>query len=312
VHPSSGRERLPIVISSEYTAGTGAGRAEAASHDPGIIAGMWVLLASEPGGNGRPNEDFAAAVPGAVVLLDGAGYEPPSGIGCVHGIAWYSRTLGGLLAAGAADHRVPLAELLSGGIEQVSRMHAVTCDLGHPATPGATVVIARQRGGTLEWLVLCDSVLLLLPREGEPRALTDTALSQTMARFRPRASLAAGTPEHDAAWRAYSRGLEAARNQPGGFWLAAADPAAADHALTGTEPLAGLSAVALLSDGASRLADRFHLASWTEVGDILAGDGPSGLIQRVRAAEATDPAGERWPRGKIHDDATAVFWAIPG
>jgi len=65
----------------------------------GIIAGMRVLLASEPGRAGRPNEDFAAAVPGAVVLLDGAGYEPPSGIGCVHGIAWYARTLGGLLAA---------------------------------------------------------------------------------------------------------------------------------------------------------------------------------------------------------------------
>jgi hypothetical protein len=273
---------------------------------------MRVLLASEPGGAGRPNEDFAAAVPGAVVLLDGAGYEPASGIGCGHGIAWYARTLGGLLAAGACDDRVPLAELLGRGIEQVSRMHSGSCDLSHPATPGATVVIARQRGDTLEHLVLCDSVLLLRPRRGEPVARTDTRLSETSARFLPDASLAAGTTEHDAAWRAYSQQLEAARNQPGGFWLAAADPAAAEHALTGAEPLAGLSAVALLSDGASRLADRFHLATWAEVGDILAGDGPGGLIERVRAAESADPRGERWPRGKIHDDATAVFWAIPG
>ena len=96
----------------------------------GIIAGMRVLLASEPGGTGRPNEDFAAAVPGAVVLLDGAGYAPASGIGCVHGVAWYARTLGGLLAAGACDDQVPLAELLGRGIEQVNRMHAGTCDLG--------------------------------------------------------------------------------------------------------------------------------------------------------------------------------------
>jgi hypothetical protein len=273
---------------------------------------MRVLLASEPGEAGRPNEDFAAAVPGAMVLLDGAGYEPTSGIGCLHGIAWYARTLGGLLAAGACDDRVPLAELLGRGIEQVRRMHAGTCDLGHPATPGATVVIARRRGDTLDYLVLCDSVLVLVPRHGEPRALTDTQLGQTMARFRPKASLAAGTPEHDAAWRAYSQGLEAARNQPGGFWLAAADPAAADHALTGSQPLAGLSAVALLSDGASRLADRFHLAGWAEVCDILATQGPAGLIRRVRAAESADPAGQRWPRSKIHDDATAVFWPIPG
>jgi protein phosphatase 2C-like protein len=278
----------------------------------GIIAGMQVLLASEPGVAGRPNEDFAAVVPGAVVLLDGAGYVPESGIGCVHGIAWYTRTLGGLLAAGACDDRVPLAELLTRGIERVSQMHAGTCDLAHPATPGATVIIARQSGSTLEYLVLCDSVLVLQPRAGEPRAITDTQLAETTARFRPAASLQPGTPEHDAARRAYSRELEDARNQPGGYWLAAADPAAAGHALTGTEPLSGLSAVALLSDGASRLADQFHLATWAEVCDILCRDGPPGLIERVRAAESTDPRGERWPRGKIHDDATAVFWPIPG
>jgi hypothetical protein len=275
-------------------------------------ADMRVLLASEPGAAGRANEDFAAAVPGAVVLLDGAGYVPESGIGCVHGIAWYARTLGGLLAAGACDDRVPLAELLSRGIERVSQMHAGTCDPGHPATPGATVIIARQRGDTLEYLVLCDSVLVLQPRAGEPRAITDTQLGETAARFRPAASLEPGTPEHDAAWRAYARRLEDARNQPGGYWLAAADPAAAGHALTGSEPLAGLSAVALLSDGASRLADRFHLATWAEICGILARDGPSGLIEQVRAAESGDPRGERWPRGKIHDDATAVFWPIPG
>lgn len=273
---------------------------------------MRLLLASEPGAAGRPNEDFVAAVPGAVVLLDGAGYVPESGIGCVHGVAWYARTLGGLLAAGACNDRVALAELLGRGIEQVSQMHAGTCDLGHPATPGATVIIARQRGDTLEYLVLCDSVLVLRPRAGEPRAITDTKLEETVARLRPPASLARGTPEHDAAWRAYAEGLDGARNQPGGYWLAAADPAAAGHALTGAQPLASLSAVALLSDGASRLADRFHLATWGEVCEILCRDGPSGLIGRVRTAESGDPRGERWPRSKIHDDATAVFWLIPG
>jgi hypothetical protein len=39
--------------------------------------------------------------------------------------------------------------------------------------------------------------------------------------------------------------------------------------------------------------------------------GAAGLIRRVRAAEAADPGGDRWPRGKIHDDATAVLWEMP-
>jgi hypothetical protein len=84
--------------------------------------------------------------------------------------------------------------------------------------------------------------------------------------------------------------------------------------VTGAELLDALSAVALLSDGASRLADVFRLATWTEMGDILAGEGPAGLIQRVRAAEAGDPHGERWPRGKIQTTrppSTGKYRVVP-
>jgi hypothetical protein len=72
---------------------------------------MRVVLASA---SGRPNEDFAAVVPGTAVLLDGAGYHPASGIGCVHGIAWYARTLGGLLAR-PCPHQRCLDQVLGEG-----------------------------------------------------------------------------------------------------------------------------------------------------------------------------------------------------
>lgn len=83
-----------------------------------------------------------------------------------------------------------------------------------------------------------------------------------------------------------------------------------DKRLTGGGHASGAGQRARCGGGA--LADRFHLATWSEVGDILCRDGPAGLIGRVRAAESGDPRGRRWPRGKIHDDATAVFWAMPG
>jgi len=267
-----------------------------------------VLLASEPGATDRPNEDFAAVVPGAAVLLDGAGFPPGWETGCVHGTAWYVRVLGGLLAAGISDPAIGLRELLGQGIGQVSKMHAGTCDLRVRATPQATVILARQHGETLEHLVLCDSVLLLQPRRGQARAITDPRFETIAAKLRAASDLPAGTPRRDPAWRAYAQQVEAARNQPGGFWLAAADPAAASEAITGSEPIDGLAAVALLSDGATRLADRYHLATWDQLAAILAHDGPAGLIRQVRAAEDGDPNGQRWPRGKICDDATAVYW----
>jgi hypothetical protein len=90
--------------------------------------------------------------------------------------------------------------------------------------------------------------------------------------------------------------------------LLASEPGAAER--PNEDFAAAVPGAVVLLDGASRLADRFQLATWAGIGTILTGEGPAGLIQRVRAAEAADPQGERWPRGKIHDDATAVLWRM--
>ena len=68
-------------------------------------------MATRAGHPGRVNEDFVGAVPGALVLCDGAGIRG-SGHLCHHGTAWYARTLGATLLArlpGAADLAAVLA-----------------------------------------------------------------------------------------------------------------------------------------------------------------------------------------------------------
>jgi hypothetical protein len=45
---------------------------------------------------------------------------------------------------------------------------------------------------------------------------------------------------------------------------------------------------------------------------LLNESGPSELVRRVRAAEAADPQGRRWPRTKHSDDATVVYLVIDG
>ena len=100
---------------------------------------------------------------------------------------------------------------------------------------------------------------------------------------------------------------EAHRNRPGGFWVASADPEAAAQALTGSVPLGAVRRFAVLTDGAARLVDPFGVMTWTACLDLLADSGPRKLVQRVRAAEDTDPDGPRWQRRKRHADATAVF-----
>ncbi|WP_018653818.1 protein phosphatase 2C domain-containing protein [Actinomadura flavalba] len=267
-----------------------------------------VRVASEPGSPGRENEDFAAASASVMVVIDGAGSPEGLESGCRHSVAWYARNLCGLLLTSAADQNVTLADALATSIERVNALHSGTCDLGHPGSPSATVAVARVLGDDVEHLVLADAVLVLDRVDGRAEVVTDTRLADVVAKLDEPGGLPPLGPDgRSAGLRRRVEELAAHRNQPGGFWVASADPQAAEHALTGTTAVADLAAVALLSDGASRLADRFHLLDWRALLQVLHEDGPAELIARTRAAERTDPHGSRWPRGKASDDASAVY-----
>ncbi|WP_055480407.1 hypothetical protein [Sphaerimonospora mesophila] len=268
---------------------------------------MRVTFATEPAHHGRDNEDFIGATADAVVLLDGATAPAEITSSCSHTVRWYSHTLGSTLLAELAQTIAPLAELLAKGIKHVTSLHDFTCNLSRGDSPSSTVAMLRRIGDRLDWLVLSDSVLILDTGTAEPMVICDDRLDHIAAPTRARLrALPAGTPEHAEALREHVKAIGEYRNRDGGFWVAATDPLVADRALTGTVPTDKVRAAALLSDGASRLVDCFHLATWRDALDILNQDGPAELIRRVREAERSDPHGERWPRGKAFDDATAV------
>lgn len=230
---------------------------------------MRVELATEPGTPGWPNEDFAAAAPGAAVLLDGCTTTPRgASTGCLHGVAWYARALGGILLGQlSADPAIPLPEALANAIEQVRASHADRCDLANPLTPASTVTAVRAAPAGFEVLALADSVIVAdYGKDRVPVVITD---------------------RHRAA---------------------STNPGAAGQARTETLPRDGLQAIALLSDGATRITDLYHQIGWPAMIDIVREHGPAALIRQVRAAEDADPDCERWPRHKPRDDATVVYW----
>ncbi|MDX3640924.1 protein phosphatase 2C domain-containing protein [Streptomyces sp. MB09-02B] len=272
---------------------------------------MRVALGSLPAAPGLDNEDFAAAAPGAAVLLDGAGVAGAE-TGCVHGVAWFSGTLGALLLREITAHPDrTLADCLANSIGEVRSLHGDRCDLTYRASPTSTVVAARLGDAELEYLVLGDSSLLLAERDRATSVVTDRRLDEVGKRLRgPVDQLPTGSPEHATALAEYRDALTGLRNRPGGFWIAGPDPRAAEHAATGSVPLDSLTSVTLLSDGATRLVDRFELADWEKLLSVLNSCGPDELIRLVREAESGDPDGRRWPRGKAQDDATALHWVL--
>ncbi|MFE9763466.1 protein phosphatase 2C domain-containing protein [Streptomyces sp. NPDC005808] len=259
---------------------------------------MRTELVSEPGDPARPNEDFASVgLPasgrgGALVVLDGV--TPPAGDdGCLHSVAWFSSRLGGALTELSLTRRdLTLTEVLSRSITRTTGAHAETCDLSHPRTPQATVVLARWSAAEVEYLVLSDSALLLESPEGAVTAILDDRLSHV-----PPATLTSA-----------ARTDATLRNQEGGFFTAAADPSVASRAVTGTAPRSSVRALAALTDGATRWVEKFREGDWTGLFTLVRKEGAQALVSRVRVLESADAELRvRLGRSKTHDDATVVF-----
>jgi Protein phosphatase 2C len=244
-------------------------------------------MATSAGKAGQPNEDFVGAVPGAVVLLDGAGIPGTESI-CSHGVAWYTHRLGGaLLGRLSRDDGLDLAAMLATTIDEIAADHRTTCDITNPSSPQATVVIARSREGRLDYLLLADSFLVLDQVCGGPQLITDER-EVTTRRIcsAPLHGIVRGTPEYDRIRDSCIEALQARRNQQGGYWIAKDDPRAADEAVTGSRPLHDVDSFALLSNGASRIVSPYGLATWPGVLELLGTSGPAEILRRVRQAEA--------------------------
>ncbi len=259
---------------------------------------MKVAMATSPG-HDRPNEDFVGAVPGAAVLLDGAGI-PGSEAVCSHGVAWYAHTLGAtVLGHLSREPCRDLAAALADAIDQVAGQHRHTCDLASPISPQATAAIVRYGDDRLDFLVLADVFVVLDSPGSEPQVLTDPrevdARNDVSSRLQ---GLTLGTPEYERAMLSATDELRARRNRPGGYWVAKDDPEAAAQAVTGSFPLDQVGGAALLSNGAGRIVDPYGLAEWPTVLDLIRAKGPDEIIRRVREAE-TDK--------RSSDDATAAF-----
>ncbi|MBZ9640333.1 protein phosphatase 2C domain-containing protein [Streptomyces sp. PSKA30] len=259
---------------------------------------MRTELVSEPADPARPNEDFASVgLPacgqgGSLVVLDGV-TPPRGGTGCLHSVHWYTARLGGALTELTVSlPDVPLSDALARAIARTAEAHAETCELSHPRTPQATVVIARWSPATVEYLVLSDSALLVESPDGTVTPYLDDRLSRL-----PRASLAT-----DALVDA------TVRNKEGGFFTAAADPSVAARAVTGVLPRSEVRALAALTDGATRWTEKFREGDWTDLFTFVRKKGAQALIDRVRTLEAADREERTYlGRSKTHDDATAVY-----
>lgn len=234
------------------------------------------------------NEDLVLTGPDFVVVLDGASAPAWLESGCKHSVAWLVGQLAAQLAAPLLTRsQAPLADLLAEAISALRRQHVNTCDLANPDSPSSTVSIVRATPEGVDHLVLADSPVVLRTNDRHLQVIVDSRVDEI--------------PEYT------FEAVRRLRNQPGGFWAASTDPRAAYEAISGTTVRDAVDVVAVLSDGASRYAERYS-HSWSDLVAVLEQEGPQALIDKVHAADLAAPDGSF--RGKRHDDASAVLWHL--
>jgi hypothetical protein len=256
---------------------------------------MRVTTAMLPDVNASQDRVFTTS--SAVIVLDGASAFVPVEVSP----ATYVDTLGHFLAERlTADPRAALTDALAQAIER----SATLLDLHPGASPSSTVAIAREDGDGIDLLVLGDSQI------ATPQGIY---VDDRIARFAHaqraayRARLADGHG-YDETHRELLTALQAEqsrhRNVDGGYWIAEAVPAAADHAITTSLSVEAAAWLVLATDGAFRPMEHLGLDDWRAV---TAKDSTElhTLLKTLERWETDDDAdGLALPRAKRHDDKT--------
>lgn len=253
---------------------------------------MRITTAQLPPGGG---DDAIVTTGQGVIMLDGASAFIPVPVPA----AVYAEHLAQQLAK-VIDAR-PEGDL-RGILADAITVTAHDLDLQPGKSPSSTVIILRQTEDYADCLVLGDSLAILA---GHP--ITDNRLAEVGRQIREqyRGRLTGGhgyDQEHRRLLQELQHEQARRRNQPDGYWIAEADPQAADHALVTQYPADTVPWAVLATDGAYKTMTHLGLADWPALCQASHQD-LADLLQRCQTWETVeDPEGQKLPRAKRHDD----------
>ncbi|MCA2205739.1 protein phosphatase 2C domain-containing protein [Nocardia rosealba] len=248
------------------------------------------------------DEDRLVVTDGAVIVLDGATAHDPA----MPSAGAYVDFLAADLARTIGESS-SLADILARSIARA--VDVLGIEPG--AAPSSTVALVRIEPDVVDVLVLGDSSVIVGLRTGAVDVHTDDRLPRLQL---PEADLfrrflADGqgySGRHQKVLQELQVAERARRNRPDGYWIAEADPRAAEHALRVRYPRDQVEWIVAATDGAFDLVPTLGV-SWPEVANMSTRQ-LEHLLRDVHIWEAeVDPDGQALPRAKRHDDkAVAV------
>ncbi|WP_239155583.1 protein phosphatase 2C domain-containing protein [Amycolatopsis sp. FDAARGOS 1241] len=261
---------------------------------------MQVSTAQIPGP--AESQDRVVVTDHMALVLDGASaFEPvdvPTGL--------YVDLLGeGIRTCLDQQPDIELATAVASAIEAAAQ----ELQLKPGNAPSSTVSLLRVRDDGVDLLSLGDSAIYYGNDDGETGGLTDSRLANLgIPEHRAYRNRVAAGHGYDARHRELLADLQREqrkrRNRPEGYWIAEAEPDAANHALALTVPRGRITWAVLATDGAYGPMFHLGLADWK----ARAHEGASKLEKILKFCEDwerhEDPDGRKLPRAKVSDDKT--------
>ena len=271
---------------------------------------------SLPGDPAKANEDFLAHGEKAGLVMDGA---TPLGDSLMPGpsdAAWIAQFGARRLMAHLEDGD-GARKALRGALADAQKSFAAL--RRHPPediwqTPCASMMLAVPDDGSLEFLWFGDCAALVKQGDAAVTVVGETFDKRAAEAERARAvakeknlSPASGLSRPE-----FIGHLRAARNRinSGDYWLFSPDARAASHVSRRVIKAAPGAVLLLATDGFLALASDYGVHSADSLMDAARTKGLAAMGEELRAIEAGDTGGDRFPRFKKSDDATAILLKI--
>jgi hypothetical protein len=261
----------------------------------------------------RVNEDALGAAHSIAFVLDGVTSlsETPLMPGRSDA-AWASHTARDLFLAHAASGGGDLRSLITTvaqGITAQFEAGRVRAPAERYELPWTTMSLIGVEAGQLNIAYVGDSRVLVESDDDEvhnfgtnpSRNAFETRLAQKMIAARK------GQPLGPAVVLPELRRARNTVNTSAGYWLLGADPAVGANATVTSLTLSGPATVLLATDGFYALVEDYHRYGDRELIATAQTIGLQALMRELRHIEDDDPNGERFPRMKKSDDATALL-----
>jgi hypothetical protein len=276
---------------------------------------------SLPGDPAKANEDAFGHDAAAAVVLDGA---TPLGDGLMPGpsdAAWIAqfgaRRLLAHLRDGPKGEKTGARKALRGALGDAQKSFEAL--RRHPPeeiwqTPCASMMLAVTGDAGIEFLSFGDCAALVQPEGGAVTVVGETfdKRAAEAARARAIAGEKGLSPASGLNRPEFLTVLRAARNRinSGGNWLFSPDVTVAAHAKRRLVKMTPGTLVLLASDGFLALASDYGAYGADSLMQAATIKGLKALGEELRAIEAGDAGGDKFPRFKKSDDATALLLKV--